>query len=27
VKAVVERMVALLKEFRAREIQARVDHH
>jgi creatinine amidohydrolase len=27
VAAVVERMVALLKEFRAREIQPRVDHH
>ena len=27
VKAVVARMVALLKEFRVREIQARVDHH
>ena len=27
VNAVVDRMVALLTEFRAREIQARVDHH
>ena len=27
VEAVVERMVALLKEFRAREIRPRVDHH
>ena len=27
VHAVVERMVALLKEFRARQIQPRVDHH
>ena len=27
VKAVVERMVTLIGEFRAREIQARVDHH
>ena len=27
VEAVVERLVALLKEFRAREIQPRVDHH
>jgi creatinine amidohydrolase len=27
VKAVVDRMVALLSEFRAREIQTRVDHH
>jgi creatinine amidohydrolase len=27
VNAVVERMVALLKEFRARKIQPRVDHH
>jgi creatinine amidohydrolase len=27
VAAVVERMIALLKEFRAREIQPRVDHH
>jgi len=27
VEAVVQRMVALLKEFRAREIRPRVDHH
>jgi creatinine amidohydrolase len=27
VEAVVERMVALLKEFRVREIRPRVDHH
>ena len=27
VEAVVERMAALLKEFRAREIRPRVDHH
>jgi len=27
VEAVVERMIALLKEFRAREIRPRVDHH
>ena len=27
VEAVVERMIALLKEFRMREIRPRVDHH